>query len=739
MTVALFPRTYVRPPVERSGSATGFRPEVEGLRAVAVLLVVADHLLGRPRGGFIGVDVFFVISGFLITGLLAKERRRTGKISIRAFYERRARRILPAALVVLLATWLAAKLFFFATRAHDTGVDVLWSLGFLANEHFARIGTDYFATNKQPSPVQHFWSLSVEEQFYLFWPILLIVMFALCRRLSSRRAQIVVTACSALMLAALTVLAIRLTQHNRATAYFIAPARAWELAIGAVLALSLAVVAPAGRIRMHWLVREVMMAAGLLLVAVSAVAITADRLFPAPAAAAPAAGVVLVILAGTGSELPWTAWPLINRGSRYVGRVSYSLYLWHWPVIIFLQARLNGSGTYFNLTALLVMAGLTVLSYHFIEEPFRHLNLAQLRALRHWRPQRASHRVHGFTARRAAAYTAFCLVVLSVVAWTIRPNPPVLDFGSDATGAALVGQSSPNGTTTVDPTVLSVPASYSAEIDAALQASRFPALDPSLDKLAGSKVAEWGPCGNVNDATTLAGCTFPAQGTATPKSVAVLGDSIGITWLPALRTLQARGYTVYGMTFGQCPAADLAVKQSVGTDPNFGARCNQHRDWTVAQVARLHPDLVVLASSVETIDRLGDGAKGDAAFAEWRTATASMITRVGKAGAGKTVVLSPPPQGPSLQQCATSAASDPASCVGKLSPSWVGVVGAEKAAAASAGAGYVDTNELFCSANGFCPSFVGTAPVHVDGLHLTQTFSDKIGTMLTDQILTLAP
>ena len=142
-----------------------FRTDVEGLRAVAVLLVLGDHLFGVPAGGFVGVDVFFVVSGFLITGLLVRERQRTGRISFRAFYVRRARRLLPAAVSTLVVTTLAAWVLFVDGRFRNTVTDGLWALLFGANVNFAQQWTDYFQTDAAPSPFQHFWSLAVEEQF----------------------------------------------------------------------------------------------------------------------------------------------------------------------------------------------------------------------------------------------------------------------------------------------------------------------------------------------------------------------------------------------------------------------------------------------------------------------------------------------------------------------------------------------------------------------------------------------
>ncbi|MCW2666120.1 MAG: acyltransferase, partial [Frankiales bacterium] len=158
--------------LEQPGS--GFRADIEGLRAVAVLLVLADHLLGRPVGGYVGVDVFFVVSGYLITGLLVRELLETGHVRFRTFYARRVRRLLPAAVVVLAVTAVVAQLLFLPVRAAQSARDALWAAGFAANWRFSSLGTDYFSSTRPPSPVQHYWSLAVEEQFYVVWPALLV-------------------------------------------------------------------------------------------------------------------------------------------------------------------------------------------------------------------------------------------------------------------------------------------------------------------------------------------------------------------------------------------------------------------------------------------------------------------------------------------------------------------------------------------------------------------------------------
>ena len=163
-------------PAAASTPVTHFRPDIQGLRAVAVLAVVSHHLIGWPTGGFVGVDVFFVISGFLITGLLLREHQSRGRISLTEFYRRRAKRILPAAIVCLIAVVVAAFLVYRSARFEAVAVDAFFSMLFVANWHFAQVGTDYLASAGPVSPLQHFWSLGVEEQFYLLWPVVLVAI-----------------------------------------------------------------------------------------------------------------------------------------------------------------------------------------------------------------------------------------------------------------------------------------------------------------------------------------------------------------------------------------------------------------------------------------------------------------------------------------------------------------------------------------------------------------------------------
>src|SRR5439155_4883168 len=212
-------------------ASTPHRADIQGLRALAVLLVVLGHA-GVPflGGGYVGVDVFFVLSGFLITGLLLAEAERRGRVSLVGFYARRARRILPAAALTLLVTDLAASHLLNFVRARQVLSDSVWAAAFGANVHFARQGSDYFAQGQPPSPLLHFWTLSVEEQFYLVWPALLALVL-LASRLRRRPLLIVV---AGLGLASLAW-SVESTRASENAAYFSTFARAWELALGAAL------------------------------------------------------------------------------------------------------------------------------------------------------------------------------------------------------------------------------------------------------------------------------------------------------------------------------------------------------------------------------------------------------------------------------------------------------------------------------------------------------------------------
>ncbi len=217
-----------------------FRPDIQGLRALAVVVVILNHLFGWPAGGFVGVDVFFVISGFLITGLLYREHERTGRISFVDFYRRRVKRIIPIATIVIVVTVAISFVVYFTARAQSILNDGVWALLFASNWHSAFQGTNYWADDGTVSPLQHYWSLAVEEQFYVVWPWLIVAAFAVASRRSwdgrARRSALLV------LMGTITIAsfgwAIAQTITNPGFAYFSTFVRAWELGVGAMVAIA---------------------------------------------------------------------------------------------------------------------------------------------------------------------------------------------------------------------------------------------------------------------------------------------------------------------------------------------------------------------------------------------------------------------------------------------------------------------------------------------------------------------
>ena len=379
------------------GTATTIRGDIQGLRAVAVLTVLAAHAsIPGLAGGFVGVDVFFVISGYLIAGLLFREIE-SGPDSpgegptfgLLAFWARRARRIVPAASVVIVVTVAVSALWMSLIDTRETVTDGVWASLFAANIRFAQVDADYFLHDIGTSPLQHFWSLAVEEQFYLAWPLLLMGCLLLARIVRRRRGSTVAgprpeadlprttiaVALGAVTLASL-VWSVVHTSAAPESAYFSTLTRAWELGVGALCALvPLAVV----RRRLGRAGATTLWVGGLGAIAVATLVYDETTVFPGYAAALPVLGAAAVLVAGSGSRAPTTTWLLDNRPMRLVGDWSYSLYLWHWPALVLPTYLLERSlSSLETAIAVVVSFGLAALSYRFVEVPFRHGRLTTL-------------------------------------------------------------------------------------------------------------------------------------------------------------------------------------------------------------------------------------------------------------------------------------------------------------------------------------------------------------------------
>ncbi len=313
-------------------------------------------------GGYVGVDVFFVISGFLITGLLWQELAGTGRLSLTAFYARRIRRLLPAAVLVLVATLGASWLWLAPLRVPSVARDAAAAALYAANYRFALQGTDYLSAQAPPSPVQHFWSLGVEEQFYLLWPVLLVLAAAVIR--PARLARAGAAWALGVLAAGSLALSLVLTDRAQPWAFYSLPTRAWELAGGGVLALA----AP----RLRQLPHPVATAlgwSGLAGVGWAVAADSAHTQYPGTAALLPVAGAIAVIAAGCAHPRRGPDLLLAGRAMQQIGRLSYSLYLWHWPVLIIGATLVHGSLARAGLVGLSVL--LAAATVRLVEDPVR--------------------------------------------------------------------------------------------------------------------------------------------------------------------------------------------------------------------------------------------------------------------------------------------------------------------------------------------------------------------------------
>ena len=355
---------------DESGAPPGdrqLRPDVQGLRAIAILLALVYHADIPPfSGGYVGIEVFFVISGFVITGLLLREHEKTGHTSLRSFYGRRVRRILPMATLVIIVTIIASYVFIGATVGGQTAVDGRWAAVFLANFHYAATDTNYLVAQSPPSPLLNYWSLGVEEQFYIVYPALFLFLGWWTRRGSFRtRLTVVLVA----VIVASYSYSIVFTASNAQSAYFSLLVRSWELALGGLIA----VYSPElRRIPRAW--AAIGSWVGLAVILVASVTLTPASVYPGALVAIPTLAAGLVIAAGASAPTGGVELLLRRQPFPYLALISFSLYLWHWPILeIAAQRRGVATLPVWDNIALLLGAGiLAALTYEFIENPVRH-------------------------------------------------------------------------------------------------------------------------------------------------------------------------------------------------------------------------------------------------------------------------------------------------------------------------------------------------------------------------------
>ncbi|MGI8458879.1 MAG: acyltransferase family protein [Propionibacteriaceae bacterium] len=680
----------------------GLRTDIEGLRALAVGLVVVYHLWpGAVPGGFVGVDVFFVISGFLITSHLLTTPPRHWR-DLTAFWSRRIRRLLPASLTVLTASLLASRLLAPETQWAHTARQIRAAALFVVNWRLAGDAVDYSAADAAASPVQHFWSLSVEEQFYLVWPLLIGLAILLAVRVGVPELRAVRLVLVALVVGSLTY-SVFLTIHDPAQAYFVTPTRIWELGIGALLAATLLNVrwrlssrrpGPQRlRIAVTWM--------GLLAIVVAAVAYSSTTPFPGSRALLPVLGAAAVIATGDprGAGAPGAV--LALRPVQWVGGVSYAVYLWHWPLMIALPyVKGDSLGELDRVTIVAVTMVLAGATKRFVEDPFR-----TRRVQRWWRP---------FVAAGLAIVLLVGLSTVQLVEVGKRQADQdarvatALAVGGTCFGAAALDDGARCPETPVDALVPAVGQAPLDQYDTAHQ-------------LRGNNT-----CWASEPRYDVRTCEF-----GDPRSdvhVAVVGNSHAAQWLGALEDIaDRRGWRLTVMVAHSCAMID--ARQSFAT----GEQTRGCQRWVTSvrdRVAAGDFDLVVLSNKVsarppgrsraESLPELTAGYQQ--VLGSWLRSGTPVVAIRDTAEPARTIGRVP--------ECLERHPDEPRACGGTRTD-WLlpDPVVAAVAATDDRRVRLVDLSDHLCEPD-YCAPAVGGVVVYSDFSHLTTTYARTLAPYL---------
>jgi peptidoglycan/LPS O-acetylase OafA/YrhL len=673
------PTKVDRPSEGRADRTAGFRPDIEGLRAVAIGAVLLCHA-GVPflAGGYVGVDVFFVISGFLITGLLLREVERTGGISLRGFYARRIRRLLPLAAVLLLAVAVLSLVLLSPVRAVEVSGDIVSSAFYVANWHFAARSVDYFSQGAEPSPVLHLWSLAIEEQFYLVWPSLLLAVTWFWRRRGNSIRPVLWLTLAIVGLGSLAY-GIHLTDTSPSLAYFSTFGRAWELALGGALALL-------GAVRLPRLAAAALGWLGLGAIVYATFAYTASTAFPGTAALLPTLGAAALILAGSspgGAARGGAATALSPAPVRYVGRISYSWYLWHWPALVFAAAIWGPLSPMAGLAVIAVSWLPTALTHRLIEQPIHHAKaLVRL-------------------PNRALALGLACTVL--------------------AAGAGLLLD-------TVQPSLRAAPAD---EVKGALILAEEPELQTQATAVRPS------PLHAAADKSRLyyEGCLVGISGTHSnrclygdrdgKRTLILFGDSHAMQFFPPLLELaEKHHWRLIALTKAECPPAEVGVISKITTHPY--SQCEAWRQESLShRIAQSGGHATVVMSSETDYTPLspsGQELSGEAATAAMRQGYIKTLRRIRHLGLGAVVIKDTPRSPRDVPSCVSEHLDDLRLCAfreGKEKAVHY-EVGAVKAVP---GTHLIDIDNKICPTEELCRAVIGNALVYQDNSHLTATFA----------------
>lgn len=686
-----------------TGAAKGPRPDIQGLRAVAVGLVIVYHIWPSALpGGFVGVDVFFVISGFLIVGSLVREIGNSSRLNIHSFYERRILRLLPAATVVLLAIVLGTVVLLPQSRWQSISLDVIASGLQIQNWNQAFSANSYAQATALVSPVQHYWSLAVEEQFYIVIPILLLAGAFLARKFG-RDATSVSVAVIAALTAGSFVHSIFLSASDHEIAYFATSTRIWELGAGGLTALFLRKGRPGEKVGIlaGW--------AGLAGIVCAAFTFSTSLAFPGYVALLPVAATILILSAGGGPDrgqgFHSVSSLLSFRPITFVGDISYSLYLWHWPVVVFYVFFLGREpGWVHGAVVVALSIILAILSYYFVEQRFRHV--------RH-RPKPASARGKKARFRPAATFLVAVGVVVATSGSALVPWGIVEAKSQELQGLLNIREYP--GAMAFDPgREIPVPAGMPMRPEPSLALKDVPIT-------AGDDCGVYDPA-VMGTERCIYGVTDPS------KSMVIVGDSHAAQFVDSLVLAgKPTGWQVHAMVRNGCPFSAVPPADETTVYNN----CSAQNQVSLQRILALRPNLVVISGMVP---------QGYEQALHWRWESTDSLVKgyvdlirpLRNEGLRVAVVLDNPYPAFSVPDCVARRSPDSPQCQVDRPKKDRGDDPLKRAADQVSGVEVLDLADYMCRAD-TCPAVIGNVLVYRDN-HLTNTFAKSLAPVLSRKL-----
>lgn len=686
-------------------SKPSFRADIEGLRGIAVVLVLLFHAsIPGFNGGFVGVDVFFVISGFLITGMLLREYESTGRISLRNFYARRVRRLLPASALVLVVTLVASILILPPLSIPSVMVDISAAALYVSNIVFAFRATDYFAAGSAPSPILHFWSLGVEEQFYLFWPAIFILVAYGARKLRMR----IGIAIAAIGISSFAF-ATYLVKRAGPWAFFSLPTRAWELALGAILAAFGAKLTRIPRwvaILFGWV--------GLAAVVYSGIHIKDTAPFPSWPALTPTLGASLLIAGGSRISR-FSPAPFLGRAiPQFFGRISYSLYLWHWPLLVLpLTLKALSLNIYERAGLALLAIPFAYATQRWVENPLRHGKFI------------------GTLPRKNLATAA--AMALMIAAASLGTDYFVTTNAHHNTKTMTAEEKIAEINALLNPLAETTKSASSRPdtVDSIVPAN----LEPELINAKNDRPLTY--IDRCHTQQNLLPSTLPCiyGDTTSSTTIALFGDSHALSWFPAMNIVAKKnGWKLLSLTMSACSPADIPAWNP--SNNSVMKNCAIWRADSLKRIAQAKPLIVVVAGTrgFATIDSKGRLLKGDARTALWRAGMKRTVDQL-KLASKNVLYIGDAPQ--SLVDPPVCLSAHPKNALACSTPVAKAIqfdwISQETAMTSEEGISFIDPGLWICPTSP-CPVILGNLLIYMDGGHLTATFSAALASRLRTAI-----